>query len=91
MPDTLLCAVTWGVCPEHGATLVVAAGRTSCGHPGCPRGWDYDRFAAPCPEPASHRLRDSAGGVLLLCPGHLIAVRTQLPGADITPLDPGQI
>ena len=87
MPDTLLCAVTWGVCPDHGATLDAAPDRTTCRYPGCPRTWDYDRFAAPCPEPASHRVRDSQGGVMPLCGGHVIAVEKQLVGAVITPLD----
>jgi hypothetical protein len=87
VPDKGLCGVTWGVCPEHGATLDAALERTTCRFPGCALTWDYDRFSAPCPEPAGHRVSDSRGGVLPLCGGHVIAVRSQLPGAVITPLD----
>jgi hypothetical protein len=89
VPDILLCGVTWGVCPDHGATLDATPDRTTCRHPECRLTWDYDRFAAPCPEPASHQVRDSAGGAMPLCGGHVTAVAKQLVGAVITPLDAG--
>ncbi len=87
MSDGTLCGVTWGVCPDHGATLRTDARGTGCGFPGCPRTWDYDRFAAPCEDPATHQVRDAAGGVMPLCGGHAIAVGKALEGAVITPLD----
>ncbi|MFC1418960.1 hypothetical protein [Streptacidiphilus cavernicola] len=89
-PDPLRCQVTWGVCPEHGATLRAVADGSVCAAPGCPRTWDYDRFAAPCPDLATHQVADSAGGMLLLCGGHALAVGGRLEGAVITPLGAGR-
>lgn len=81
-----LCSVTWGVCPDHGATLTSEDGRSECRVADCGRTWDYDRFAAPCAESASHQVRDTAGGTLSVCSAHATAIGRVLEGAVITPL-----
>lgn len=80
------CRVTWGICPDHGATLSSSEGRSECRRPDCVLTWDYDRLAAPCTEPATHQVRDTLGGTLAVCPAHAAAIEKQLEGAVITPL-----
>lgn len=52
------CGVPWGVCPEHGNTLISSGGRTWCRDASCQRTWDYDRSGLPCTEPAHWTVTD---------------------------------
>ncbi|MBI1757963.1 MAG: hypothetical protein HYR62_01825 [Actinobacteria bacterium] len=45
------CTIGWGVCPDHGATLVTSRGRSRCTV--CGTTWDYDRENQHCREPAT--------------------------------------
>ncbi|MBI1758923.1 MAG: hypothetical protein HYR62_06825 [Actinobacteria bacterium] len=71
------CSLGWGVCPEHGATLVTAAGRSRCTV--CGTTWDHDREDRHCREPAAFLL-----GAAPVCRGHAVAAPTR---ARLTPLD----
>ncbi len=75
------CGLPWGVCPEHGATLVSTGGQTGCTR--CARSWDYDHLCAPCTESVTHLLADAHGGTLRLCTGHAHAARTTVVGGSI--------
>jgi hypothetical protein len=45
------CSLGWGICPDHGATLVTSRGRSRCTV--CDASWDYDRENQHCREPAA--------------------------------------
>ncbi|MFD1936559.1 MULTISPECIES: hypothetical protein [Nonomuraea] len=79
------CSMGWGVCPEHGSTLIAAGGTTHCATPGCGRTWGYRREIAPCAELATHRLIDIAGETLL-CAGHAVDARNS--GGRVEPFTP---
>jgi hypothetical protein len=86
-PGGALCAIAWGVCPEHGNTLHSKAGRTTCKSPHCYRVWAYDRLGAPCTEPASHQCTDAHGTAFPACEGHAKDVRLRMDGATVAPID----
>ena len=76
------CGVTWGICPEHGVTLMAADDdRSNCRVVGC----HGEQVGVPsrCTQPVEYRVVDAAGPVLLTCTGHAIACRTLLTGAVI--------
>jgi hypothetical protein len=77
------CAVRWGVCPEHGNTLVGTAGKTWCRIIGCGRTWSYDRLGLPCFEPARWQVADKQGTVSVMCDGHALDARERLEGARV--------
>lgn len=83
--DPARCAIPWGVCPEHGATVRASAGRSSCTDLACLNSWAYDRLDEPCPEPATHTVRADDGGRYGVCNGHAIAARAQLVGGQVLP------
>ncbi|MGN7139156.1 hypothetical protein, partial [Streptomyces pseudogriseolus] len=83
--DGSVCAVPWGVCPEHGNTLVSSGGRTQCKT--CGRTWNYDRLGVPCGEPLTHKVTDAAGGSFLACRAHAMDASERLVGGTVTPLD----
>ncbi|GGO98273.1 hypothetical protein [Wenjunlia tyrosinilytica] len=83
--DGSVCAVPWGVCPEHGNTLVSSGGRTRCKT--CGRTWNYDRLGVPCGEPLTHKVTDAAGGSFLACKAHAMDATERLVGGTVTPLD----
>ncbi|MFB8046286.1 hypothetical protein ACFC8F_33880, partial [Streptomyces hydrogenans] len=85
--DGSVCAVPWGVCPDHGNTLRGSGGRSWCTELGCTRTWTYDRTGSPCGEPLSARVTDAFGGSFLACQGHAMDAEKRLDGAVVTPLD----
>ncbi|HEU4947683.1 MAG TPA: hypothetical protein VFT31_11060 [Kribbella sp.] len=76
------CGITWGVCPEHGISLMDLGEVIRCRVLGCHR--EQAGGAAPCPQPVAYRVVDAAGPALLTCTGHAIACRLHLVGAVIT-------
>jgi hypothetical protein len=80
------CSIPWGVCPEHGNTLVSTAGRTWCRERSCQRRWDYDRVASPCAEPTRWAITDQCGGTSVMCDGHALDASTHIDGARVAPL-----
>jgi hypothetical protein len=77
------CAVQWGVCPQHGNTLVSTAGKTWCRVIGCGQTWSYDRVGLPCIEPARWQVTDKQGAVCVMCDGHALDAREHLEGARV--------
>ncbi|GAA1645461.1 hypothetical protein GCM10009744_40250 [Kribbella alba] len=76
------CGVTWGVCPEHGLTLMNVGETVSCHVLGCylePEG-SVER----CAHPVAYKVVDAAGPALFACSGHAIACRLHFEGAVIT-------
>lgn len=84
-PD-LACGIEWGVCPQHGNTLVSDGHRTVCKVEECPRRWGYDRVSTPCPEPVTHRITDTTGSTYDVCDGHAISARERITGATVEPI-----
>lgn len=82
------CRLPWGVCPEHGASLVSSGGRTQCRT--CRRSWNYDRLAMPCRETVRWLLADQSGTTRHVCDGHATAARRQLVGARLSLLSDGR-
>jgi hypothetical protein len=80
-----VCAVSWGVCPEHGNTLTCSGGRTWCRLAGCCGTWDYDRAGLPCSEPARWSVRDQHGGSSAMCDGHAFDAARCIDGAQVAP------
>lgn len=80
--DGQSCGVTWGVCPEHGITLMNYGDVVTCHVLGCHR--EQEGVAEPCTQPVAYKVVDAAGPALLTCAGHAIACRLHLEGAVIT-------
>jgi hypothetical protein len=78
------CEIPWGVCPEHGNTLVSTGRGATCQV--CSRTWDYGRVAMPCEEPARWHLSDAHGESRRVCDGHATDARARLDHARLTPL-----
>jgi hypothetical protein len=76
------CGVSWGVCPDHGITLMEVGDVVSCRVFGCDL--EQTEVAEHCAQPVAYRVVDAAGPALLTCAGHAIACRVQLEGAVIT-------
>ncbi|MFJ4343249.1 hypothetical protein [Streptomyces sp. NPDC088915] len=85
--DGSVCAVPWGVCPDHGNTLRGSGGRAWCTEPGCARKWTYDRLGSPCGEPLAVKVTDSFGDSFSACQGHALDAQKRLDGAVLTLLD----
>ncbi|GAA2681315.1 hypothetical protein [Nonomuraea recticatena] len=69
------CRMGWGVCPEHGSTLIAMGTMTRCAVFGCGRVWEYQREVVPCAELATHRVVDADGGQTPVCVGHAAYAR----------------
>ena len=80
------CRADWGVCPEHGNTLVSSGPTCRCRAGGCRRRWSYDRGGLPCAEQATHQVCDTTGGTTLLCTGHASDAARRITGAVVTPI-----
>jgi hypothetical protein len=76
------CGVGWGVCPEHGLTLMNVGETVSCHVLGCHR--ENEGAVERCEHPVSYRVVDAAGPALLTCAGHAIACRLYLDDTVIT-------
>ena len=76
------CGVTWGICPDHGLTLMNVGEAVTCHVLGCHR--ENEGVAERCTKPVAYRVVDAAGPSLLTCAGHAIACRLHLEGAVIT-------
>ena len=76
------CGVTWGICEDHGLTLMNVGEVVSCHVLGCYR--EQQAVVEPCTQPVAYRVVDVAGPALLTCAGHAIACRLHLDGAVIT-------
>jgi len=76
------CGVGWGVCPEHGLTLMNVGETVSCHVLGCHR--ENEGAVERCEHPVAYRVVDAAGPALLTCAGHAIACRLYLDDAVIT-------
>lgn len=83
----MTCQITWGCCPEHGATLSTSGGVTTCRHhSGCARVWSYDRLTPACVETATHRVTDLDDETAVVCDGHAVTARDRIEGATLTRL-----
>jgi hypothetical protein len=68
--STPRCAIEWGCCPDHGATVQSSGGRSWCKVTNCGRTWEGNRVAQPCEEPATRTIRDATGEEISVCEGH---------------------
>jgi hypothetical protein len=73
--------VTWGVCPEHGLTLMNVGEAVTCHVLGCGR--QYDGPFERCTQPVAYKVVDAAGPALLTCSGHAVACRLHFEDAII--------
>jgi hypothetical protein len=76
------CGVGWGVCPEHGLTLMNVGETVSCHILGCDRA--NEGAVERCEHPVAYRVVDAAGPALLTCAGHAIACRLYLENPVIS-------
>ncbi|MEV8376241.1 hypothetical protein AB0P21_26100 [Kribbella sp. NPDC056861] len=76
------CGVTWGMCEDHGLTLMAVGEVVTCHVLGCYR--EQQPVVERCTQPVAYRVVDVAGPALLTCAGHAIACRLHLDGAVIT-------
>jgi len=76
------CGVGWGVCPEHGLTLMNVGETVTCHVLGCER--ENEGAVERCEHPVAYRVVDAAGPALFTCAGHAIACRLYLDDAVIT-------
>lgn len=76
------CGVGWGVCPEHGLTLMNVGETVTCHILGCERA--NEGAVERCEHPVAYRVVDAAGPALLTCAGHAIACRLYLENPVIT-------
>ncbi|MGW2016770.1 hypothetical protein [Streptomyces sp. NPDC001927] len=84
--DGSVCAVPWGVCPDHGNTLRSSGGRCWCTELACARSWGYDRLGSACGEPLTHNVTDAHGGSFLACRAHAMDADERLEGGTVTAL-----
>jgi hypothetical protein len=77
-----VCGVTWGVCPEHGLTLMNVGEVATCHVLGCHH--EQQGPTELCAQPVAYKVVDVAGPALFTCAGHAIACRLHLDGAVIT-------
>ncbi|GAB3831029.1 hypothetical protein [Kribbella italica] len=77
-----VCGVTWGVCPDHGLTLMNVGEVATCHVLGCHH--EQQGPTDRCAQPVAYKVVDVAGPALFTCAGHAIACRLHLDGAVIT-------
>jgi hypothetical protein len=75
------CVVPWGVCPEHGNTLISTGRQSRCR--ACGQVWPYDRLSSPCTEPARWLLTDRTGAQSRLCDAHTRDAAEVIDGARV--------
>lgn len=78
-----VCGMDGRVCPEHGRTLMDVSGKLTCRVEGCGRTWPRLPSAGICPEPVRYLLTDGGGYQILVCTGHALAARAELPAARL--------
>jgi hypothetical protein len=76
------CGVGWGVCPEHGLTLMNVGETVTCHVLGCHL--ENEGAVERCEHPVAYRVVDAAGPALFTCAGHAIACRLYLENPVIT-------
>jgi hypothetical protein len=76
------CGVGWGVCPEHGLTLMNVGDTVTCHVLGC--GLQNVGEVERCEHPVAYRVVDAAGPSLFTCSGHAIACRLYFDNPVIT-------
>ncbi|WP_020390729.1 hypothetical protein [Kribbella catacumbae] len=76
------CGVSWGICEDHGLTLLNVSDVVTCHVLGCHR--EQQAVVERCTQPVAYRVVDVAGPALMTCAGHAIACRLHLDGAVIT-------
>lgn len=76
------CGVTWGICPDHGLSLMNVGDVVTCHVLGCHR--EQEDVVERCTQPVAYRVVDAAGPAVFTCAGHAIACRLHLDGAVIT-------
>jgi hypothetical protein len=88
------CTVPWGVCPEHGATVLSRGPASSwCTDLACLNVWSYDRLDTPCAEPATRTVRADNGDQYVVCDGHAMDASPRITGGRVLaglPADSGQ-
>lgn len=77
-----VCGVGWGVCPEHGLTLMNIGDTATCHVLGCGR--QNEGEVERCEHPVAYKVVDAAGPALLTCSGHAIACRMYFDNPVIT-------
>jgi hypothetical protein len=80
--ESQTCGVGWGVCPEHGLTLMNIGETSTCHVLGCGR--ENEGEVERCEHPVAYRVVDAAGPAMLTCAGHAIACRLYLDNPVIT-------
>ena len=80
--ESQTCGVGWGVCPEHGLTLMNIGEKPTCHVLGCGR--ENEGEVERCEHPVAYRVVDAAGPSLLACAGHAIACRMYFDNPVIT-------
>jgi hypothetical protein len=80
--ESQACGVGWGVCPEHGLTLMNIGETATCHVLGCGR--ENEGEVERCEHPVAYRVVDAAGPALLTCSGHAIACRMYFDNPVIT-------
>ncbi len=80
--ESQVCGVTWGVCPDHGLTLMNVGDVATCHVLGCHH--EQQGPTERCAQPVAYKVVDVAGPALFTCAGHAIACRLHLDGAVIT-------
>jgi hypothetical protein len=76
------CGIGWGVCPEHGLTLMNVGETVTCHVLGCYR--ENEGTVERCEQPVAYKVVDAAGPALMTCAGHAIACRLHLENPVIT-------
>lgn len=76
------CGVSWGICEDHGLTLLNVSDVVTCHVLGCHR--EQQAVVERCTQPVAYKVVDVAGPALMACAGHAIACRLHLDGAVIT-------
>jgi hypothetical protein len=80
------CTVPWGVCPEHGGTVLSRGAASSwCTDLACLNVWSYDRLDTPCAEPATHTVRADNGDQYVVGDGHAMVARIQITDGRVLP------
>lgn len=76
------CAVTWGICPEHGLSLMAVGEVATCRVLGCDQ--QPEGQAPACDRRVAYRVVNAAGPAMMACSGHAVACRIHLQHAVIT-------
>lgn len=80
--DGQTCAVTWGICPEHGISLMEVDEVATCRVLGCYH--QPENQVQRCELQVAYRVVDAGGPAMMACAGHAVACRLHLETAVIT-------